>query len=287
MTQDDWDLIYRSTSSARYRVTARRVEPHARRRATAASSYTSSAAGIYGNFGQANYAMAKLGLVRLLAARSRSRASKKNVLVNTIAPIAGSRMTETVLPKELLDALKPEYVSPLVARARARERPRRPAASSRSAAASSRSSAGSAPTGKTFRLGRAITPERRRRRAWKDDHRASTRPTHPADITESMQPIIGNLEAEPRKGGNEFIDVDAALGYEFPDADVERTTSATSRSTRSASAPRQIRPTRGDLAATSTRCAARASRALPTFGVVPALNMVFDDGQARRDRRPA
>src|SRR5207248_5557976 len=39
---------------------------------------------------------------------------KKNVIVHTIAPIAGSRLTETVLPKEITDALKPEYVSPLV-----------------------------------------------------------------------------------------------------------------------------------------------------------------------------
>jgi hypothetical protein len=54
--------------------------------------------------------MAKLGLVGF-AAPSPSRARRTTCCVNTIAPIAGSRMTETVLPKELLDALKPEYVS--------------------------------------------------------------------------------------------------------------------------------------------------------------------------------
>lgn len=40
---------------------------------------------------------------------------KRNIRVNSIAPVAASRMTETVLPPDLLVALKPEYVVPLVA----------------------------------------------------------------------------------------------------------------------------------------------------------------------------
>jgi len=72
-----------------------------------------SAAGIYGNFGQANYASAKLAILGMANSLALEGASK-NVHVNTIAPIAGSRMTETVLPPQLVEALKPEFVAPLV-----------------------------------------------------------------------------------------------------------------------------------------------------------------------------
>lgn len=75
---------------------------------------TASAAGIYGNYGQANYSAAKLALYgfgRSLA----KEGQKRNVLCNVIAPLAGSRITETVMPKEVLAALKPEFVAPVVA----------------------------------------------------------------------------------------------------------------------------------------------------------------------------
>ena len=74
---------------------------------------TSSAAGIYGNYGQANYSSAKCGLhgfTQSLALQGQSN----NVFCNTIAPIAKSKMTETVLPPDILNNLSPEYVAPLV-----------------------------------------------------------------------------------------------------------------------------------------------------------------------------
>lgn len=58
-------------------------------------------AGIYGNFGQANYSAAKLALVGL-AKTLAAEGEKRNVFTNTIAPMAGSRMTETVMPPDLV-----------------------------------------------------------------------------------------------------------------------------------------------------------------------------------------
>jgi hypothetical protein len=73
---------------------------------------TSSAAGVFGNFGQTNYGAAKMGLVgftRVLAIEG----AKYNIKANAIAPLALTRMTESLLGG-MADKLDPGLVSPLV-----------------------------------------------------------------------------------------------------------------------------------------------------------------------------
>ncbi len=72
---------------------------------------TTSATGLYGNFGQSNYGAAKLGLVGFMNSLG-IEGQKNDIRVNTIAPAAATRMTEDIMPPEVLAKMGPETVVP-------------------------------------------------------------------------------------------------------------------------------------------------------------------------------
>ena len=219
MTDEDWEKILAVHVMGAYKVT-HAAWPLLREQQFGRVIMTSSAAGIYGNFGQANYSAAKLGLVGFANTLARE-GQNKNIHVNTIAPVAGSRLTETVMPKEMVDALKPEYVSPLVAWLCHDD---------------------CSENGGLFEVGAGWFSKLRWERTkgaaihlydgvsvedvQKNWERITdfSDATHPGDVQESMGPAVENLQtANQRPVGNENIDPEKLLGQEFPDTEFHYT----------------------------------------------------------------
>jgi len=72
---------------------------------------TTSSTGLYGNFGQANYGAAKLALIGFMNTM-KIEGQKNNVYFNAISPVAGTRMTEGLMPPDIFAKLSPESVTP-------------------------------------------------------------------------------------------------------------------------------------------------------------------------------
>ncbi|MDP3569503.1 MAG: SDR family NAD(P)-dependent oxidoreductase [Archangium sp.] len=267
MTKEDWDLIFRVHVNGAFRC-SHAAWPYMQEQGYGRILFTASAAGIYGNFGQANYSAAKLALVGLSNTLA-IEGEKKNVRVNTIAPIAASRLTETILPKDVLENLKPEYVTPLVAWL-AHEECQENGGLYEVGGGYFGKLRWERTEGKLFKLGRDISPEAVRN-AW-DEVTDWEKVTHPANITESLGTVMSNLSTKS-KGGNEFIDVDQALGYELPELESsydERDLALYALGVGAGKNPGDPK----DLHLVYERNG-EGFYALPTYGVVPALNAIF------------
>lgn len=113
MTFENWDAVLKVHLYGGYNV-IRAAWPHFRDQSFGRVVVATSTSGLFGNFGQANYGAAKLGLVGLINTLAQEGA-KYNIHANALAPIAATRMTQDILPPEVFEKLTPEFVAPVVA----------------------------------------------------------------------------------------------------------------------------------------------------------------------------
>jgi len=112
MTDKEWQDVIRVHLGSTAAV-SKAAWPHMIRQKYGRIINTTSPSGIYGNFGQANYATAKAAIIGFSKGLALEGA-KHDIKVNTVAPNAGTAMTRTVMPEEIVQALKPEFVAPMV-----------------------------------------------------------------------------------------------------------------------------------------------------------------------------
>ena len=112
MTNEQWDSVLDVHLKSSWQL-AQAAWPHFAAAGAGRLVLLSSAAGLYGNFGQANYAAAKMGMYGLSQTIAQEGASE-HITCNCVAPFGATTMNSANLPDELKAVIKPSYIAPLI-----------------------------------------------------------------------------------------------------------------------------------------------------------------------------
>jgi NAD(P)-dependent dehydrogenase (short-subunit alcohol dehydrogenase family) len=113
MSEDEWDQVLAVHLKGCYTL-VRHAWPVFRQQSYGRVVMATSGSGLWGNFGQANYAAAKMGMVGFMNTL-KMEGEKYNINVHCLGPAAATRMTENLMPQERLDQMSPDHVAPVVA----------------------------------------------------------------------------------------------------------------------------------------------------------------------------
>ena len=113
MSDSDWSRVLEAHLSSAFRL-VRSAWPHFEKAGAGRIVFLSSATGIYGNFGQANYAAAKLGMLGL-AKTIAIEGAKIGINCNCVAPFGATDMNSANFPEPLKKAINPDFIAPLIA----------------------------------------------------------------------------------------------------------------------------------------------------------------------------
>ena len=114
MEESDWDVIMEVHLKGHYNCTRPLVRYIRDNNVSGCRIINmSSVSGLFGNFGQSNYGAAKMGMIGLMNCL-KIEGQKYNVFSSAVAPVALSRMTDSLFPEGIGERFMPEYVTPAV-----------------------------------------------------------------------------------------------------------------------------------------------------------------------------